>query len=894
VPTSADDVTINVAGNPTIVISGTESVRSIQLSNRLDLEAGTLSVNAASQISGTGSLQLVGGTFEIEANTLSNLGQISISGSSAVEGGMLDNKGTIVQSGGTLTLAALLENEATYDFTGDGSLSIETAGAFTNTSTGMLEKTGGTGSSTSSGAGVLNNQGGTVQASTGALRLGSGTSTGGTYNALTGALIDLTDGQFPVFSGSYTGSGNIQIDGGAVAIGAGGATFDFSGNQFQMLGSGAINLQGNTLTNLGILNAAGQFQSFISQRGGNVNLGGTFDNKGSLVLAASATLNLFDGLSLENEGSIVMSGDSNSIAYGGNNASTVLNTGGGLFEKTVGVGTSSVGAGLVFNNQGTALVSSGTLSFSASVTQVTGSTLAGGGWAAAGTGTLVLPGGNFDTNDGTVTLSDSGSFPQINPLDENDGSFSLLGGHSFTTLSAFVNGGTLAIGPGSVVTIAAGQTLLSNSIVTINIAGTPASGLFGRLDVTDFNAFNGTLNIVLATGFLPAAGQAYTIMSYEGSSNGDSFSAINGLTSSGSPIFTAATNPTTFVLTALQLPVPRVTGVLVDGTAWTPGYLSALAAAGLGNGAGYAIPVGSAAQLQPLGWTNLSQIQIVFNQNVNVQSTSLALTGSNVSNYAFSSFNYSAATFTATWTLGAVIGDDKLSIDLQAAGSSAAVTNGQGTALDGEWTNGVSKYPSGDGAPGGDFNFAFNVLPGSINGGTIVNAQDIALVASHWLVVGAIVGDTNGDNIVNAQDIAAIASRWLTTLPTGGSGQSLVGGAEWASLLLGIPPDSATSDSIANLVTLPLPTLWPPGPQSLDRSASFGPQQPNRAATTVEVLSAPSARVLGASAPSASSRLGKLSVASSAAARQLTTVVEYPAASIDDDLLDVLAAARRS
>jgi hypothetical protein len=45
----------------------------------------------------------------------------------------------------------------------------------------------------------------------------------------------------------------------------------------------------------------------------------------------------------------------------------------------------------------------------------------------------------------------------------------------------------------------------------------------------------------------------------------------------------------------------------------------------------------------------------------------------------------------------------------------------------------------------------------------IVNAQDIAVVASHWLQTGSIgqlPGDANRDGIVNAQDIALIASNW--------------------------------------------------------------------------------------------------------------------------------------
>jgi len=64
--------------------------------------------------------------------------------------------------------------------------------------------------------------------------------------------------------------------------------------------------------------------------------------------------------------------------------------------------------------------------------------------------------------------------------------------------------------------------------------------------------------------------------------------------------------------------------------------------------------------------------------------------------------------------------------------------------------------------------------PGDVNYDGIVNAQDIAVVASHWLNTGSFVpGDANGDRIVNAQDIAEIASNWLHTGSGGGPGAAV-------------------------------------------------------------------------------------------------------------------------
>ena len=62
-----------------------------------------------------------------------------------------------------------------------------------------------------------------------------------------------------------------------------------------------------------------------------------------------------------------------------------------------------------------------------------------------------------------------------------------------------------------------------------------------------------------------------------------------------------------------------------------------------------------------------------------------------------------------------------------------------------------------------------------VNFDGIVNAQDIAVVASHWLKTGSIgqlPGDANRDGIVNAQDIALIAQNW-EGISGGGTGTSV-------------------------------------------------------------------------------------------------------------------------
>jgi probable HAF family extracellular repeat protein len=60
--------------------------------------------------------------------------------------------------------------------------------------------------------------------------------------------------------------------------------------------------------------------------------------------------------------------------------------------------------------------------------------------------------------------------------------------------------------------------------------------------------------------------------------------------------------------------------------------------------------------------------------------------------------------------------------------------------------------------------------PGDVTGDGVVNGQDIALVASHWLQTGdGVLGDANNDEVVNGQDIALIASNWLHGSGGGGT-----------------------------------------------------------------------------------------------------------------------------
>ena len=148
-------------------------------------------------------------------------------------------------------------------------------------------------------------------------------------------------------------------------------------------------------------------------------------------------------------------------------------------------------------------------------------------------------------------------------------------------------------------------------------------------------------------------------------------------------------------------------------SAWNPNFPAAN---------GHSIPTG-ASQLDPLSWPGLDEIRIVFSEDVNVQQGDLLVRGVNVPVYAIDGFSYDAATRTAIWTLAAPIDLDNVILEL-----SDQVTDQSGAALDGEWTNGVSMFSSGDGVAGGAFEFRINVLPGDVNQTGSVFIDDVILV----------------------------------------------------------------------------------------------------------------------------------------------------------------------
>lgn len=206
---------------------------------------------------------------------------------------------------------------------------------------------------------------------------------------------------------------------------------------------------------------------------------------------------------------------------------------------------------------------------------------------------------------------------------------------------------------------------------------------------------------------------------------------------------------------------PAVTRIRVGSTSWSPEFRAAVDPSAK---LGYPIPTGEN-QLKPLPWSNINQIFIEFSEDIGTLPSNLvALTGVTQGSYPNSSVSYDSTTYTATLTLTAPLGIDRLWLNL-----SDQIKDLAGNALDGEWTDGVSTE-SGDGTAGGSFTFRFNVLPGDVNQSGSVATNDMGPIRSGLGQKAedekySIFADLNGSGSIAVDDVSALRRNLGKSLP---------------------------------------------------------------------------------------------------------------------------------
>lgn len=196
--------------------------------------------------------------------------------------------------------------------------------------------------------------------------------------------------------------------------------------------------------------------------------------------------------------------------------------------------------------------------------------------------------------------------------------------------------------------------------------------------------------------FLPAANLCVTT---RGGASGDSDVAIEY--DFGDGVMVRA-------ISVPEISPPKVVGVEVDGLSWRVD--------------GYRLPLGSAEQTRPLPFNRVGQIALLFNEPVDFGDEQLVLTDSAGESFElFGPFvdpSSQPGEFKAIWQLEFPLDIGRYELHL-----GDDLTDSDDLNFDGEWSDN-SSVKSGDGQPGGEFRFAFSILPGDVDGDGTVDILD--------------------------------------------------------------------------------------------------------------------------------------------------------------------------
>jgi len=218
-------------------------------------------------------------------------------------------------------------------------------------------------------------------------------------------------------------------------------------------------------------------------------------------------------------------------------------------------------------------------------------------------------------------------------------------------------------------------------------------------------------------------------------------------------------------------PPPKVIDIIISSSKSTHGSYS------------FAYVAGSGEQLRTVPIGGADTITVFFSEAVNISANSMRLDGLQTARRPYLiNYQYDLGTNSVTWIFDAfpteiqphngLFFGEYYSLTL-----SDQVTDVGGNRLDGEWVNPgsisttnplVSKFPSGDGYPGGKFQFIFTVLPGDANRDLRFDHLDLQITLTNQkagLTSATFTqGDFNGDGLVTTADLVWVAPNWNISL----------------------------------------------------------------------------------------------------------------------------------
>ena len=524
IPSSTDDVTIDVAGTPTILFNattGTRSVNSLVLNEKLTLSGGKLTVVS---------------TADVNANiTFTSGGEIA-GGSWDFSGGSLSGNASINNRVSDLTLVgpAIIQGGGTWIRFKNVALS----GQLTVSNNTLLAFDGN--QSIPSGTLVLENGSYLGMSPAGTLTVAPDATIRGACSFLTTIIssnctlvnqgtIEADGGSLDIAAATIVNTGLIKTSGGVLSLGT--TTCTLSGNGSINVSAGTLFLRGTfptsavknftrtggTVTFQGTMNNAGDSFTFNNSTGqwffsSGVITGGMLSFADGQTIAANASIaNKFRDLTIVGDAKITGSGTwlqlsnvtfASTFTIGGN---TLLAFDG---NQSLSTGTIAMEAGSFLNcNPG------GTLTIGPAATirgrGQLGTTVPGTPTIINNQGNIVAEGSTGElgvfamqlNNSGTIRVAPGATMRRANP------------GLAGTT--AFTNAGTIQLDAGGTLFFELTSNNLSGGTLSVDLKGPPSTAAnYGRIQLTSSSTLNagGTLKINEVNGYQTTCGLGFPII----------------------------------------------------------------------------------------------------------------------------------------------------------------------------------------------------------------------------------------------------------------------------------------------------------------------------------------------------------------------------------------------